>query len=59
MDDIEKKREQERDGEMYRGKRRRKRLPVHTDNTESCTVEGCHLCHCAAMHQTIHCILGS
>lgn len=41
---------------MYGGKRRTKRLPVHTDNTKSCTVADCHPCHCAAMHQTIHCI---
>lgn len=47
-----------RDGEMYREKCRRKRLPAPTNNTESCTVEGCHLRHCAAMHHTIHCIQG-
>lgn len=29
-----------------------------THNTDSCIVEGCHLCHCAAMHHTVYLLVG-
>lgn len=54
--------ERGRDGikrEMYRKRNVGGKDSVHTDNTKSCTVAGCHLCNCAAMHQTTYCILGS
>ena len=45
--------------EMYRERNVGGKDSVHTDNTKSCTVAGCHFCNCAAMHQTTNCILGS